>query len=64
MRTCGDTLNKMSEKKIMTLLMVVGGVIGSYIPTLWGASGLSFSSLFTGALGACLGIWLAFRMTH
>lgn len=40
----------------------IGSAVGSFIPTLWGAGELSFSSLFLGAIGACVGIYVAFRM--
>ena len=52
------------EKKISTLFMVVGGVVGGYIPTLWGAGALSMSTLFFSAAGAILGIVIAFRITR
>jgi uncharacterized membrane protein YeaQ/YmgE (transglycosylase-associated protein family) len=44
--------------------MTIGSSIGSFIPSLWGAGIFSFSSLFLGALGAMLGIYVAFKMTR
>jgi uncharacterized membrane protein YeaQ/YmgE (transglycosylase-associated protein family) len=43
--------------------MVVGGVLGGYVPVIWGAGYFSFSSIIFSAVGAFLGIWIAFRIT-
>lgn len=53
----------MPSKKLVILLAVVGSTIGSYIPSLFGAGFLSFTSLLAGAAGGILGIWLAFRIS-
>jgi len=53
----------MESKKIVWLLMSVGSIAGGYIPLLWGSAYFSFSSIIFSALGAILGIWVAFRMT-
>ena len=44
--------------------MIVGSTIGGMIPGLWGAGFLSFSSILLSAVGAILGIWLAFKMSR
>jgi len=44
--------------------MFVGGIIGGYIPLIWGSSYFSFSSIIFNAIGALVGIWVAFRITH
>ncbi len=44
--------------------LLVGSTIGSLIPSLWGASMFSFSSLVLGALGGMAGIYIAFKMTN
>lgn len=54
----------MESKKIIWLLMSVGGFLGGYIPLLWGAAYFSFSSIIFSALGAILGIWVAFKLTR
>lgn len=40
----------------------IGSIFGGWIPLLWGADFLSFSSLFFSALGAFVGIYVAFKM--
>ncbi len=44
--------------------MALGSVVGGYIPALWGAGLFSFSVLIFSALGALLGIWIAYRMNQ
>jgi uncharacterized membrane protein YeaQ/YmgE (transglycosylase-associated protein family) len=45
--------------------MFVGSFIGGYIPALWGDdSFLSLTAVFTSAIGAFIGVWLGFRLTH
>jgi glycopeptide antibiotics resistance protein len=54
----------MQNKRLIWLLAILGGVIGSYIPALWGVSGFTFTTLFFNTLGGLLGIWIAYRITH
>jgi hypothetical protein len=54
-------LNAM-DRKLITLGLVVGSVLGSYAPVLWGGDVFSFSSIFFSATGALIGIWVGFRM--
>jgi len=49
------------DKKVINLGMIFGSIIGGYIPTLWGASAFSLSSVLCAALGGILGIWMCYR---
>lgn len=40
----------------------LGGLIGSFIPSLWGAGQLSMSSLLFFVIGGFVGIWVAYRL--
>ena len=40
----------------------IGGTIGSFVPSLWGAGQLSMSSLLFFMIGGFLGIWIAYRL--
>lgn len=51
----------MDPKKAMWIAAGVGSVVGGYIPTLWGVSAFSFTSLFFSALGTVAGIWIVFK---
>lgn len=50
------------NKKIIMLGMIFGSTIGGYIPTLFGADLFSLSSVFSGAFGGIIGIWIVFKM--
>lgn len=52
------------ERKIIWLFMVVGGVVGGYVPQLWGVPYFSFSSIIFNAIGAILGIWIGFKISQ
>jgi len=40
----------------------IGSLLGSLIPTLWGANPFSISSTVFSGLGGLLGIWFAYRI--
>ncbi len=41
---------------------LVGGTIGSFVPSLWGAGQLTMSSVVFFVIGGLFGIWLAYRL--
>jgi len=49
-------------KKLVMFGMLVGSSLGSYLPVLWGGSLLSLSSLFWGAIGGFVGIWIGYKI--
>jgi hypothetical protein len=51
-------------KQVIWLGMIVGSIIGGFIPMLWGGSAFSFSSIVFSSLGAVVGIYVAFKLTH
>ncbi len=54
----------MESKKVIMIFMVIGGIAGGYVPLLWGSSSFSFATVICNSLGALLGIWIGFRLTH
>jgi hypothetical protein len=54
----------MSRKTLIMVGMTLGSIVGGYVPVLFGASGISFTSLFCSGAGAILGIYLAYKMTR
>lgn len=44
--------------------MAIGSTVGSNIPLIWGAGFLSFSSVILGAVGAMIGVYIAFRINN
>lgn len=54
----------MPQKKVVMVGMIVGSIVGSYVPVLLGAGTLSLWSLFAGGVGGIAGIWFAYRLTQ
>jgi len=54
----------MSQNTMIWIGVFVGSTIGGLIPTLWGDSYLSISSVFFTAVGGILGIWLGFKISN
>lgn len=54
----------MDSRRAIYFGMFVGGLIGGYIPALWGDSLFSFASIIGNAVGALFGILVMFRLTH
>lgn len=54
----------MSSKSLIWIGVFVGSTIGSYIPTLWGAGFLSFSSVILSTIGGLIGIWGGFKLSQ
>lgn len=44
--------------------MTVGSTLGGFVPSLWGDSLFSISSVFFTMIGGIAGIWIAFKITH
>jgi len=42
--------------------MIVGSLIGGYIPTLFGVDIFSYTSILTSGVGAILGVWIGFKL--
>lgn len=58
-------MGNMESKRMIYLGMFLGGLLGGYLPSiLWGASMFSMSALFGNALGAIIGIYMAFKFTR
>lgn len=54
----------MNSKSLVWIFMFIGSTIGSYIPTLWGDSFFSMSSVLLTAVGGMLGIYIAFKISN
>jgi hypothetical protein len=53
----------MNSKSLIWLGLFVGSAVGGYIPTLWGDSFLSFTSVIFSAVFAMIGIWIGFKLS-
>lgn len=54
----------MSQKSAVMLGMIVGSVIGGYIPTLFGAQFLSYTTIFFNGVGGVIGVIIAYKLTE
>lgn len=51
-------------KTLITIFMIIGSTVGSYLPALWGGSLLSPASVFWGAIGGFAGIWAGWKLAQ
>lgn len=54
----------MSRKTAVSIGMIVGSIIGGYVPGLWGAGMLSYWGILMSGIGAIVGIYIAYRFTE
>ncbi|MES2216277.1 MAG: hypothetical protein V4481_03195 [Patescibacteria group bacterium] len=54
----------MNAKHLIWLGAIVGGYVGGFIPVLWGAGGLTFSSIIGNTIGGLVGIWAGFKLSQ
>jgi len=54
----------MESKKFIMIGMVVFSAIGGFVPSLWGESNFSMTSILFTALGGGFGIWLGYKLSH
>lgn len=54
----------MSTKAFVTAGMIIGSTIGGYVPTLFGAGLLSYSSILFSGVGAIAGIWIGYKLSN
>ena len=52
----------MEQKKLITIGMIMGGIAGGYLPTLWDTNMFSLSGVIFSALGGFLGIWVGYKL--
>jgi hypothetical protein len=53
----------MSRKTIIIIGMIIGSTIGGYLPTLFGAHGISYWSLLGSTIGGLIGIYISFKLS-
>ena len=54
----------MNSKFLIMVTLTVGSVLGSYLPTLWGAGLFSMWSVLLGGIGGLLGIWVGYKLSR
>jgi len=53
----------MHQRPLIWIGLFIGSTIGSFIPDLWGASVLSFSSILLSGIGGLVGIYFGVRFS-
>lgn len=51
-------------KTLIWVGMIVGSLIGGYVPILFGASWLSFAAILGNGIGALLGIYVGYQLSN
>jgi len=54
----------MSSKVAVYLGMTIGSIIGGYVPTLFGAGLISYSSVLFSGIGGILGVWIGYKLSN
>jgi uncharacterized membrane protein YeaQ/YmgE (transglycosylase-associated protein family) len=54
----------LERKTSIWLGLILGSLIGGFVPGLWGADVFSFSSLIWSTIGALVGIYVAHRLSQ
>ncbi len=54
----------MSAKVLVFLGMTIGSIIGGYVPTLFGAGWLSYSSILFSGIGSIVGILVGYKLSN
>lgn len=49
-------------KTLVIFGAIAGSYAGSYLPALWSGSMFSITSLFLGAVGGFIGIWIGYKI--
>jgi hypothetical protein len=49
---------------VIGMCVLLGSIVGGYVPTLWGASSLGVQSLLFGAVGGIAGVYLGARISE
>jgi hypothetical protein len=49
---------------VIGMSVLFGGLVGGYVPTLWGASSLGVESLLFGAIGSVVGVFAGIRINE
>jgi len=44
--------------------VLIGSVIGGFIPDLWGAGLFSYSSVLFSGIGGLAGLWFGYKMSY
>jgi hypothetical protein len=52
------------NKFVMYTFVTIGGLVGAYIPTFFGADGFSVWAIIGSTIGGLAGIWVAYKISQ
>ena len=54
----------MSNRSLYILGATVGGIVGGFVPAIWGASDFSGWGILLSTIGGFFGLWVAYKYTR
>lgn len=54
----------MNSNSLIWIGAGIGSTVGGFLPSLWGAGMLSFSSIILSTIGGLGGIWLGYKLSR
>jgi len=54
----------LTPRRIIMAGMVVGSLLGGWLPSLWGAGGLTLSAMILSTAGGLAGIWAGWKLSQ
>lgn len=52
------------NKALLFLMITIGGLIGGWLPTLFGADGFSMWSILGSGAGSVIGVFVAYKISN
>jgi predicted MFS family arabinose efflux permease len=53
-----------NAKALIMIGLVTGSALGGYVPALWGAGGITLTSVLFSGVGGLLGIWAGYKISR
>ena len=54
----------LTPKRVIFGCMIVGSVLGGWVPALWGAGGFTMSAIVGSTIGGLAGIWAGWQISQ
>ncbi|MFA6314904.1 MAG: hypothetical protein WC648_00860 [Candidatus Paceibacterota bacterium] len=54
----------MNPKHLIWIGVIIGGMIGGYIPTVFGSDSLSIATIIGNTIGGLIGLWAGFKLSQ
>ena len=54
----------LTPKRLIVIGMIAGSVLGGWLPSLWGAGGITMSAMIGSTIGGLAGIWAGWKISQ